>query len=207
MRRLDEAHRPGGLTYLVDGTPVDANGNVLEDAPKRPENTKPEDMPHNRLAAIGAAPVAGTAPAGGAFDMRVLGQAIAEGLTMAAGRASVNQEATQANDELSASIAEDAKGAKIDPDRAPIVPSSATADLGVGLGADGKPDPVASGQQALSQRTAATTGGTSTASDAGTSGVVSSSTGAAPAGAPGTATSGPSSASSKASGGPAGSTK
>lgn len=79
-RRLDEALRPGGLYYMVDGTAHDAHGNVLEGAPKRPENTKPEDQPGARLAAF-----AGVGPGGGAaggLDMRMLGLAIAQGLRL-----------------------------------------------------------------------------------------------------------------------------
>lgn len=79
-RRLDEALRPGGLYYTVDGTAHDAHGNVLEGAPKRPENTKPEDQPGARMAAL-----AGVGPGGGAaggLDMRMLGLAIAQGLRL-----------------------------------------------------------------------------------------------------------------------------
>lgn len=198
MRRLDEALRPGGLTYLPDGTPVDAHGNVLEGAPARPDNTKPEDMPHNRMAQAGLAPASGTAAP--AFDMRALGTAIADGLKMAAS----NADATRSNAEQADALADGAEDATIKPDTAPIVPASATAELNNGLIVDGKPDPERSGQAALSAAAATTGGlratgstsgasdtgsGTSTAADAGTSGVQSSSTGAAPSGAPGTSSS------------------
>jgi hypothetical protein len=68
------------LYYTADGTAHDAHGNVLENAPKRPENTKPEDQPFARLAAM-------TSVGPGGFpvqnDMNALGMAIARGLSMA----------------------------------------------------------------------------------------------------------------------------
>lgn len=96
-RRLDEALRPGGLYYLPDGTAHDANGNVLENAPKRPENTSPEDQPFARLAAM-------TSVGPGGFpvqnDMNALGMAIARGLTLAS-EGKIDTEATDPNKSIS----------------------------------------------------------------------------------------------------------
>ena len=39
------ALRPGGLYYRTDGTPVDSENNVLEDAPKRAPDTPPHLQP------------------------------------------------------------------------------------------------------------------------------------------------------------------
>lgn len=114
-RRLDEALRPGGLYYTADGTAHDAHGNVLEGAPKRPENTKPEDQPHAKMAGM-ANLGPGGAPSG--FDMRQLGMAIAQGLKLGAeGADDPNapiSEAEEQRDEL-ASAAAEAKPAAPEP--------------------------------------------------------------------------------------------
>jgi hypothetical protein len=127
-RRLDEAPRAGGLYYTRDGTAIDANGVPLDDAPARPEDTKPEDQPYARMVAattVGA----GGAPAGATgFDARALGAAIAEGLTQAAGRASANAEATRTATDAHDEITEGAKDAKPKQGAAPIAVGSATAE-------------------------------------------------------------------------------
>lgn len=115
-RRLDEALRPGGLYYTTDGTPHDAHGNVLEGAPKRPDNTAPEDQPFSKLAAMTSVGPGG-APSG--FDMRALGMAIAQGLKLGAegaddlGRTAISEAQSQ-RDEL-ASAAAEAKPAAPEP--------------------------------------------------------------------------------------------
>lgn len=112
-RRLDEALRPGGLYYTANGTAHDANGNVLEGAPKRPENTNPDDQPFAKFASgVGAS----GAPAG--MDMRTLGMAIAQGLKLGAEGATdePKADAVAQRDEL-ASAAVDAK---IKPDTPPV---------------------------------------------------------------------------------------
>lgn len=40
---MAEAKRTGGL-YYINGKAVDANGNVVEDAPKQPKDTPPEEI-------------------------------------------------------------------------------------------------------------------------------------------------------------------
>lgn len=75
-RRLDEALRPGGLYYTVDGTAHDANGNVLEGAPKRPDNTEPQSQPH----ALASGVAAGGFPG---LDINALGEAIGRGIQRA----------------------------------------------------------------------------------------------------------------------------
>jgi hypothetical protein len=111
-RRLDEALRPGGLYYMIDGTAHDAHGNVLEGAPKRPENTNPEDQPFARLASMTSVGPGGYTGQG---SMEQLGMAIARGLTLASeGKVEDPNKAagdnTSARDEL-ASAAVDAKPA------------------------------------------------------------------------------------------------
>lgn len=108
-RRLDEALRPGGLYYLPDGTAHDANGNVLENAPKRPENTAPDEQPFARLQASGVA-----AGGFGGFDVKALGLAIGMGLQAASeGKLEdPNKDAPDTNaqrDELHAALSEDVK--------------------------------------------------------------------------------------------------
>lgn len=126
-RKLDEAPRPGGLYYTRDGVAIDSNGVPLDNAPDRPEDTKPEDQPYARLVAattIGA----GGAPGGTGFDAKALGAAIAEGLTQAAGRASANQEAHRTSVDAADEITEGAKDSKPKEGAVPIATGSATAE-------------------------------------------------------------------------------
>lgn len=113
-RRLDEALRPGGLYYTANGTAHDANGNVLEGAPKRPDNTNPDDQPFAKFASgVGAS----GAPAG--MDMRTLGMAIAQGLKLGAEGAVDEPKAADAvaqRDELASAAAD----AKVKPDTPPV---------------------------------------------------------------------------------------
>jgi hypothetical protein len=44
-RIMAKAKQEGGLYYTADGTPVDADGNVLKDAPKRGKDTDPSKQP------------------------------------------------------------------------------------------------------------------------------------------------------------------
>jgi hypothetical protein len=128
-RRLDEAPRVGGLYYLTDGTAVDANGVPLDGAPKRPDDTKPEDQPYAQLVAattVGAAGVRGAAP----MDFKALGAAIADGLTQAAGRAQANADASQTAAERHDELTDSARDAKPKEGAAAIVPGSATAEAG-----------------------------------------------------------------------------
>lgn len=111
-RRLDEALRPGGLYYTKDGTPHDAHGQILEGAPKRPEDTKPEDQPYARMVAASTVG-AGGAPVGLPFDVNALGMAIGRGLQLASEgkidepKANVDNQA--ARDELASGLSEDTK--------------------------------------------------------------------------------------------------
>lgn len=107
-RRLDEALRPGGLYYTVDGTAHDAHGNVLEGAPKRPENTNPEDQPFAKIAAM-----SNVGPGGSPAGLETLGLAIARGLRMAANDESPDEQPRKATadnvttrDELAATAAD-----------------------------------------------------------------------------------------------------
>jgi hypothetical protein len=45
MPALNEAHRRGGLYYTADGVAVDANGEVVQGAPKRAPNTDRSKQP------------------------------------------------------------------------------------------------------------------------------------------------------------------
>lgn len=111
-RRLDEALRPGGLYYTVDGTAHDAHGQVLENAPKRPENTKPEDQPYARMVAASTIGASG-APVGAQFDINALGMAIGRGLQLASEgkieepKAAVDNVAQR--DELAGALSDDTK--------------------------------------------------------------------------------------------------
>lgn len=124
-RRLDEALRPGGLYYTADGTAHDAHGNVLKDAPKRPDNTPPDKQPAAILAAQSST---SGMPAG--FDMRVLGSAIAEGLRQATS-GSVNAEAHETAENQRAELADGVRDTTIDTGRPPIGDASrALGDVG-----------------------------------------------------------------------------
>ena len=41
---MAESQRAGGLYYTAQGAAVDSEGREIKDAPKRPENTSPEEM-------------------------------------------------------------------------------------------------------------------------------------------------------------------
>ena len=132
-RRLDEALRPGGLFYTTDGTAVDAHGNVLEGAPARPDDTKPEDQPYARLAAASSIGTGAVGTSGAAMDFEAIGRGIAAGLQQAAGRTAANAEATDQANKAHEELRSGAESAKIDENRPAIVPTSATADVGIGL--------------------------------------------------------------------------
>jgi hypothetical protein len=148
-RRLDQALRPGGLYYTADGTAHDAHGNVLKDAPKRPENTPPDKQP----AAILAAQSSTTGmPAG--FDMRVLGSAIAEGLRQATS-GSANAQAMETASDQHAEIADGVKDTQVDSSRPPLGDVSRVTEVGA---VPGQPTGTVTDQEA-----AASAGGAGTA--------------------------------------------
>lgn len=79
ITRLDEAPRPGGLIYKELGVntgkyvAVNAEGDVIPDAPPRPADTDPSKQPYGSPAAVAAVPI----------DSQALGRGIAEGLARA----------------------------------------------------------------------------------------------------------------------------
>lgn len=85
--RLDEAPRPGGLIYREIGintgkyVAVNAEGQIVEDAPPKPENTEPGLQPHGIVTAAGNAP---------AIDAHALGVGIAAGLAQASAAANAS---------------------------------------------------------------------------------------------------------------------
>jgi hypothetical protein len=129
-RRLDEAPRAGGLFYTDTGTAIDANGFPLEDAPARPENTKPEDQPFNRLLASTTIGPTGFSPgvSGGGLDVKQLGDAIGQALVAAAGRQSAGAEAEERSATGAQDITDGAKDSRVKEGATPLATGSATAE-------------------------------------------------------------------------------